>query len=74
MRGIPADFSAAKAYPLSKLPVRSRRFVSFIAQLSGSDFYRSNLGGNTERIRPILWWTGMLFSFPEKNFLHYYKE
>lgn len=48
--------------------------MPFIAPLSGSDFYRSNLGGNTERIRPILRWTGMLFSFPEKNFLHYYKE
>ena len=74
MQGIPADFSAAEAYPLSKLPVRSRRFVPFIAPLSGSDFYRSNLGGNTERIRPILRGTGMLFSFPEKNFLQYYKE
>ena len=68
VRDIPADFSAARSYPLFKLPARSRRFVPFIAPLSGSDFRSEQFGRQHGAYSSHLRLDGYAFLIPGEKF------
>ena len=68
VRDIPADFSAARSYPLFKLSARSRRFVPFIAPLSGSDFRSEQFGWQHGAYSSHLRLDGYAFFIPGEKF------